>query len=47
MHKDPLHRQQKAGQLARDIRWAVGMSAEQALAYVNITAVPTPTPTPL
>lgn len=44
MHKDPLYRQQKAGQLARDIRQAVGMSAEQALAYVNITAVPTPAP---
>ncbi|MBK9054431.1 MAG: serine/threonine protein kinase [Chloroflexi bacterium] len=47
LHKDPLHRQQKAGQLARDIRQAVGMSAEQALAYVNITAVPTPTPNAL
>ncbi|MBK9051490.1 MAG: protein kinase [Chloroflexi bacterium] len=44
LHKDAAHRQQKAGQLARDIRQAVGMTAEQALAYVNITAVPTPTP---
>ncbi len=45
LHKDPAHRQQKAGQLAREFRHAIGMSAEQAMAYINITTIP-PTSVP-